>query len=227
MASEEWDDLPIRAQVAVVGRILARAGLVHAFGHVSARSPNGLVMTPVFPPLAALVETDVRVLAPDTSPLDGKRRGVPLEAPMHAAIYAARPDVTAICRIHGRAAAAWATHPEPPPLLHGFGGIVEPVAMWPDPDLVADETAAHGVAAALGPGLAILLRGTGGLAVGRDLAEAAARAWCLEDRCAIAERAAGSGVPFSLEDLARRSRWYDAETSRLWSWLLATYGGDS
>ncbi len=223
MTGEGWEGLSARARVAVVARILARAGLVHAFGHVSARTQDGLVITPVFPPLGALAETDVRVLAADGSPLDGERRGVPLEAPMHAAIYAARPDVSGICRIHGSAAAAWAARPEPPPLLHGFGGVVEPVAMWPDPDLIADTTGATGVATALGVGPAILLRGNGGLAVGRDLAEATARAWCLEDRCEVADRAGGTGVPFSHDELARRNRWYDAETARLWAWLLATY----
>ncbi len=224
MDAATFASLSTRGQVSVVARILARAGLVHAFGHVSARTPDGLAITPVFPPLGALGEDDVRSLGPDATPRDA-RPGVPLEAPMHAAIYAARPDVAAICRIHGRAAAAWAARPEPPPLLHGFGGVVEPVAMWPDPDLIADATLAAGVAAALGDGPAILLRANGGLAVGADLAEAAARAWCLEDRCEVAERAGGAGTPFSADELARRNRWYGPETARLWGWLLATHGG--
>lgn len=224
MTGDGWDGLSTCGRVVVVARILARAGLVHAFGHVSARTPDGLAITPVFPPLGSLAESDVRNLAADGSPLDDERRGVPLEAPMHAAVYATRPDVAAICRIHGHAVAAWAARAEPPPLLHGFGGIVEPVAMWPDPDLIADGAAADRVAAALGAGPAILLRGNGGLAVGQDLSEAAARAWCLEDRCEVAQRADGAGIPFSPDELARRNRWYEAETARLWAWLLATYG---
>lgn len=223
MTGEGWDLLAPRARVATVARILARAGLVHAFGHVSARTDDGLLLTPIAPPLWGIAAEDVRALDPDGSPTDGDRRLVPLEAPMHAAVYRARPDVGAICRIHGRAAAAWATRSEPPPLLHGFGGIVEPVAMWPHPDLVSDAAAGAGVAAALGDAPAILLSGNGGFAVGRDLTEAAARAWCLEDRCEVAERAGSVGVPFSADDLARRSRWYGKETARLWTWLLATY----
>lgn len=224
MTPEAWAGLDPAARVAAVARILARAGLVHAFGHVSTRTPDGFLLTPVVPPLGVVGGADVHPLGPDGVTLDGDRRLVPLEAPMHAAVYAARPDVHAICRIHGRAAAAWAARPEPPPLLHGFGGIVEPVAMWPDPDLIADAAAGAGVAAALGDRPAILLRGNGGLTVGRDLAEAAARAWCLEDRCEVAERVAGAGVPFSADELVRRNRWYGKEAARLWVWLLGTYG---
>jgi len=225
MTPEAWAALEPAARVATVAGILARAGLVHAFGHVSERTADGFLLTPVVPPLGALGAADVRPLGPDGAPLDGDRSRVPLEAPMHAAIYAARPDVHAVCRIHGRAAAAWSARAEPPPLLHGFGGVVEPVSMWPDADLIADAQAGAGVAATLGAGPAILLRGNGGLAVGQDLAEAAARAWCLEDRCEVAERTAGAGIPFSADELARRNRWYAKETVRLWTWLLGTYCG--
>ena len=224
MTPEAWADLGPGARVAAVAQILSRARLVHGFGHVSVRTPAGFLLTPVSPPLGKVGAKDICPLGADGAPLDGDGRLVPLEAPMHAAVYAARPDVGAICRIHGRAAAAWSVRREPPPLLHGFGGIVEPVAIWADPDLIADAAAGSGVAATLAEAPAILLRGNGGLTVGASLPEAAARAWCLEDRCEIAERTAGAGIPFSADELARRSRWYVKETARLWTWLLGTYG---
>jgi hypothetical protein len=59
--------------------------------------------------------------------------------------------------------------------------------------------------------------------VGATLGEATARAWCLEDRCAVAERTDGHGRPFTDEELARRQRWFDAEARRLWAWLQAAY----
>lgn len=225
---EPWADrggaATVQADVAMAARILARAGLVHAFGHVSARSGAEVMLTPTRPPLPTLQAADVIRLRLRGTVSHGDPSRLPLEAPMHLAIYRGRPDVNAIARVHGSALAAWAARGVPPPMLHGFGAIVEPVAAWTDPDLIADEIAAGAVAAALGATAAIVLRGNGGLAVGTTLAEAAARAWCLEDRCAVAERAGDHGVPLSQDEFERRRRWFGPETSRLWAWLQATYG---
>jgi ribulose-5-phosphate 4-epimerase/fuculose-1-phosphate aldolase len=70
-------------------------------------------------------------------------------------------------------------------------------------------------AAVLGTAPAMLLAGNGGLAVGADLDQALARAWCLEDRCRVALAAGDRGRPLAPEALARRRRWYEAETARL------------
>jgi len=174
------------AEVAAVARTLARMGFVHAFGHVTCRSPGGVLLTPTSSPLATLDPGDVLELDRAGRLLHGAAARLPLEAPMHLAIYARREDVGAVCRAHAPATAAWACTGTPPPLLHGFGGMVEPVAVWDDPDLIASEQAAAEVAATLGEAPALLLRGNGGLTVGATLDEALVRAWCLEDRCRIA-----------------------------------------
>jgi HCOMODA/2-hydroxy-3-carboxy-muconic semialdehyde decarboxylase len=156
--------------------------------------------------------------------LRGAAGVVPLEAPLHLGVYAARPEVGAVCRLHGPAVAACATTGAAPPLLHGFGGMVEPVAFWDDPHLVTGEAGAAGVAAVLGTAPAMLLAGNGGLTVGADLDQALARAWCLEDRCRVALAAGDRGRPLASEALARRRHWYDAETARLARWLRHTTG---
>jgi HCOMODA/2-hydroxy-3-carboxy-muconic semialdehyde decarboxylase len=215
----------LAADVALVTRVLSRLGLVHAFGHVSARSVGGRVLvTPTFPPLADLEAGDLLELDAGGRVVRGEAGRRPLEAPLHLAVYAARPDVGAICRLHGPAVAAYASTGTAPPLLHGFGGIVEPVAFWDDPDLVAAEPAGGLVAAALGSASAMLLAGNGGLTVGADLDQALARAWCLEDRCRVALAAGDRGRPLDPEALGRRRRWYGAETARLARWLRATAG---
>jgi ribulose-5-phosphate 4-epimerase/fuculose-1-phosphate aldolase len=244
----------LAADVALVARALARLGFVHAFGHVSARAvdsrahlssgsasvplrgasqpeggrrraPGGSVLlTPTFPPLGELAAGDVLELDRTGRVLRGVARNRPLEAPLHLAIYAARADVGAVCRLHGPAVAASATLGAVPPLLHGFGGMVEPVAGWDDPDLVTDRPVAGRVAAALGDAPAMLLAGNGGLTVGAHLDQALARAWCLEDRCRVALAAGDRGRPLPPEALERRRRWYDAETARLARWLRAAGG---
>ncbi len=213
----------LSAELAATARILARAGLVHAFGHVSARTDGGCAITPTYPPLIGLAAADVIELDGSGAVVRGDRERLPLEAPMHISIYRRRRDVGAIARIHGGALAAWAARLGPPPLLHGFGGIVEPLAFWADPDLITDAVAGDALAATLGDARAVVLRGNGGLAVAGALGEAAARAWCLEDRCSVAERADGRGKPFSGDELVRRRRWFDAEERRLWAWMQLAY----
>jgi HCOMODA/2-hydroxy-3-carboxy-muconic semialdehyde decarboxylase len=209
------------AEVAAAARVLARLGFVGAFGHVSARGPDGagVLLTPTSPPLAALQPGDLLALDADGHPPPGQAGRTPIEAPMHVAVYAGRRDVGAICRIHAPATAAWASTGATPPLLHGFGGMVEPVAVWDDPDLIATRAVASRVATALGDAPALLLRGNGGLAVGATLDEALARAWCLEDRCRLALAVGDRARPLTRAELERRSRWYGAETARLAAWL--------
>jgi HCOMODA/2-hydroxy-3-carboxy-muconic semialdehyde decarboxylase len=266
------------ADVALVARVLSRLGLVHAFGHVSARASAGpvggsagpagavdsrehpvsgsatlpyrgasqpeagvppaptrqagpppvasrtVLLTPTFPPLGEVAAGDVLELDQGGRVLRGAAGVVPLEAPLHLGVYAARSDVGAVCRLHGPAMAAFAATGAGPPLLHGFGGMVEPVAFWDDPDLVTGEPGAAGVAAVLGTAPAMLLAGNGGLTVGADLDQALARAWCLEDRCRVALAVGGRGRPLAPEALARRRHWYEAETARLARWLRHTAG---
>jgi HCOMODA/2-hydroxy-3-carboxy-muconic semialdehyde decarboxylase len=206
--------------VALVARVLARLGFVHAFGHVSARSTPGAVDSPARPGRVG-VERD-RVGGGDGWVLVTPT--FPPQAPLHLAVYAAQPGVGAICRLHGPPVAAFGATGAALPLLHGFGGMVEPVAFWADPDLVAAEPAAGRVAAALGSAPAMLLAANGGLTVGTDLDQALARAWCLEDRCRVALAAGDRGRPLDPEALGRRRRWYNAETVRLARWLRATAG---
>jgi HCOMODA/2-hydroxy-3-carboxy-muconic semialdehyde decarboxylase len=248
------DTTRLAAEVAQVARVLARLGLVHAFGHVSARAvdnrepgirrsatlphrgtrhrtgpvPRGagrVLLTPTFPPLGELQAGDVLELDPDGRVVGGDAEHRPLEAPLHLAVYAARPDVGAVCRTHGPAVVAVGATGTAPPLLHGFGGMVEPVAVWDDPDLVAGDQVAGRVAGVLGAAPALLLRGNGGLTVGADLDQALARAWCLEDRCRVALAAGGRARPLTPEELDRRRRWYHAETVRLARWLRRAGGG--
>jgi HCOMODA/2-hydroxy-3-carboxy-muconic semialdehyde decarboxylase len=209
------------AEVAAAARVLAGLGFVHAFGHVSARGPDGagVLLTPTSPPLGTLTAGDLLALDADGRPPRGQAARMPIEAPMHLAVYAGRSDVSAICRIHAPATAAWASTGAVPPLLHGFGGMVEPVAVWDDPGLIATEAMARRVAAVLGDTPALLLRGNGGLIVGATLDEALARAWCLEDRCRLALAVGDRARPLTRAELERRRRWYGAETARLAAWL--------
>ena len=193
------------AGVAEVARIVSRAGLVEAFGHVSARSGDRFLITPTRP-LGGTTESDVLEIDAEGRPV-GEAEDVPLEAALHAAVYAAREDVGAIVRTHSPAAVAAGASGEVPPLVHGLGGLAGEVAICDRIDLVSDAGAGEQVAGALGPASNLLLRGNGSFSVGTDLAEAAVKALYLEERCLVG----GQTKPdrqFDEAQLAARSRWF-------------------
>jgi ribulose-5-phosphate 4-epimerase/fuculose-1-phosphate aldolase len=83
-------------------RILGHEGILDAYGHVSARDPGSgsgagafLLSRARAPQLVQ--EADLLEFATDGEPLAGGGRPLYLERYIHAAIYAARPDVGAVC----------------------------------------------------------------------------------------------------------------------------------
>lgn len=208
----------VAEEVARVARVLAAAGLVEAFGHVSARISSSDFAISSTRPLHRCRPEDVHVLGV----AEGEHAGtVPLEAPLHAAIYRARDDVAAICRFHGLATAAWSARDASPPRLHGLGLMAGEVAWCPDSNLVTDRAAAARAVAALGEADCLILRANGALATGPGLERAAVRAFFLEQRCRVALDAAGRGRPLSQEEIRARSRWTEAEAGRAWTWLAS------
>ncbi|MDO8211863.1 class II aldolase/adducin family protein [Conexibacter sp. CPCC 206217] len=212
------------AAVARVARVLAGAGLVGAFGHVSARAVggDGFLLTST-DPLASHAEASVHLLDVAGAPVSaGDNGGVPLEAPLHAAIYAARADVGAICRTHSPAAVVWGVRATVPPLLHGLGGLAGNVVSWTaDDDLVTTTAAAQEAAAALGTADCLLIRANGSVVTGATLEQATVRAWFLEERARVAlEAGPDAVVPTGVD---ARSRHHAAEEARAWRWLEETW----
>lgn len=202
-------------EVARAARLLARAGLVEGFGHVSARTDGGFVITSTAP-LAGMRPSDVAPAgAPDR----------PLETPLHAAVYRARPDVAAICRTHSPAAVAWGARGQVPPVVHGLGGLSGTIAAGPDTDLVVDADAGDAAAAALGEADILLPRANGAVCTGESLRVALVRAWFLEERARVALDAGPSARPLDDDELRARSRHFPAETARAWQWLAVRYPG--
>ena len=212
------------AEVAEAARIITGAGLVEAFGHVSARDGEGFLLTATRP-LGAAGRDDVHQLDPEGRAPEGAD-DVPLEAPMHAAVYAARADVNAICRTHSPAAVRAGARGETPPLTHGLGGLAGEVAISGRTDLVTDRAAGEEIAEDLGNANCLLIRGNGSIATGRSLAEAVVRARYLEERCLVSEGMKPADG-WEADLLEPRARWFEKETTRAWAWLRWRYGGDS
>ncbi len=148
---------------------------------------------------------------------------LPLEAPLHAAVYAARPDIGAICRTHSPAAVRAGARAEVPPLTHGLGGLSGEIRLCERIDLVTDAGAGREIAVALGGADCLLIRANGAIATGADLAGAVVRARYLEERCELSADAP-DGAAIGTRELESRSVWFDQERARAWAWMRWRYG---
>ncbi|GAA2778542.1 class II aldolase/adducin family protein [Crossiella cryophila] len=203
--------------------VLAHAGLVSAFGHVSALREDGQLLITPPRPLGSLSPADrAMVIAPEATELP---EGTPREAWIHLAIYRARPDVRAICRAQPETATALASADLPIRPLHGQGAFLgTEVPVFPDVALVRDRERAESLATALGASPALLLRGNGAVTVGADLGSAVARMWLLESSARInARAAAGRPRPLTQDE---QDAWRVTESEllgRLWTHLRTDY----
>jgi len=209
----------IRNDVATVARAFSRLDYVHAFGHVSRRLDQTLLITPTRPPLVALHGRDIIEVDLEGGVVSGDAKARPIEVFLHIGIYKARADVAAICRTHAPFASVWPAEGKAPPIQHGFGGIVGDVAAYDFTDLIHNSEEGTRAAKALGNANGLMLRGNGVATVGRTLAEAAVRMWSLEELFTQASRQGVYSAPFSPDELAARARWYAAESERVWTWL--------
>ncbi|HEY7256390.1 MAG TPA: class II aldolase/adducin family protein [Solirubrobacterales bacterium] len=211
-----------REAVASAARLLAAAGLVEGFGHVSVRAPEGFLITAT-DPLGSAAEARVHAIAA-TGEAEPEAEGVPIEAPLHAAVYSARPDVAAICRTHSPAMVAFGARGEVPPLFHGLGGLAGEVRLHPATGLIASREAGEDAVGSLGVADCLILRANGGIATGPDIGRACVRAYFLEERCKVALAAGPAAVELSDADTAARSRWFAPEAARAWRWLQWRFG---
>jgi len=213
-----------RGGVAAASRLISRAGLVGSFGHVSARVDGGFMISSTRPLVAARPEQVVE--ADSNGVVSEGTSNVPIEIPMHAAIYRSRGDVGAVCRTHSPAAVVAGAAGWIPPVTHGLGGLSGEVRFCGYSDLVSIPETADEVASDLDQASCLLLRGNGSVIVGKDLSDAIVRAWYLEERCQVSQQVPEDKA-FSEEELELRSKWFDRESERAWAWLWQEYGKES
>jgi ribulose-5-phosphate 4-epimerase/fuculose-1-phosphate aldolase len=206
--------------VVAAARFLAAADLVDAFGHVSARSGEGILITPARP-LSDVAGGDLVALDPGSGELPP---GAPKEAWIHVAVYDARPDVQAVCRAQPPSVLAAGVSGTAIRALHGQGAFAgREVPVLDDARLVRDRGSGRRLAEALGSEHALVMRGNGAVTVGSGPGIAAARMHVLEAsaRINLAAAAAG-GKPRQLSD-DEFDAWTDVSDEilgRLWAHLL-------
>ncbi len=197
----------IKKNLITACRILSSEGLVHGFGHVSARIPDSdlFLLTPRVS-LALVKEKDLLLLNPRGEVVAGSSPA-PFEAPLHTAIFNGRAEVRAIARIHGRRANIFSVTERKIEPVHNHGSFFAGgVPLFPKTDLISTQKLGQEVVAALGKGPAILLRGNGQVTVGRSIAEAVMMAIYLEEAAEMLYGALqlGTPIPLTSEESALR-----------------------
>jgi HCOMODA/2-hydroxy-3-carboxy-muconic semialdehyde decarboxylase len=185
----------------MAARALGRHGLVHAYGHCSARIDAG----------------HFRVCAPVPMGM----MGVLGEVRLHREIYRARPDVAGVVRSMPPQLMALSTLRRTPKIRHGFGAYFYPgIPLWDDPQLIRDDGAAVELAGLLGQGRAVMMRGNGLIVAGASLEEAVVLTWYAEDaaRVELAVQSA-EGPVFDAGEAAKRAVWSGRIMERMWDFL--------
>jgi HCOMODA/2-hydroxy-3-carboxy-muconic semialdehyde decarboxylase len=210
--------VPVAAEVASAARALARHHLVSAYGHVSARVGEAMLITP--PCALGDVGQDALVSVPlDATSLPA---GTPPEAWAHLALYRARADVSAVVRAMPPSAFAASSAIASVPVLHGqTAWLGDAVPVHPRANLLRSSELAEAMAQSLGTAHAVLLRGNGALTAGESPGIAMARMYLLEVACRVWLDAARAGTPqlLSAEEVAA---WQDTSAQllpRLWHFL--------
>jgi len=207
-------------QVRLAARALASAGLVHAFGHCSARldADRFLVCAPL--PMGRISDEPGHIV-----PLDGSLPdGVLGEVRIHREIYRRRPEVEGICRIMPPALMALSVAGLVPAPRHGIGAYFGRVPLWNDPRLLRDDAASAALADMIGDAPALVMRGNGAVVVGESLPQAVTLSWFLEDAARVEQsvRAAGLDVEaarLSPEEIEARQIWSGGVVERMWRHL--------
>jgi HCOMODA/2-hydroxy-3-carboxy-muconic semialdehyde decarboxylase len=175
-------DAVLCGEVAEAARVLARLGLVTAFGHVSARAGDSMLITPAADLAGVTAASVIEVpLAARLLPA-----GAPAEAWAHLALYRARPDAAAIARAQPPAAFAVAAVATVMVPVYGQAAwLGESVPVHGDAALLRSADRAERAASCLPAGEALLLRGNGALTLGADPGLAVARMWLLAAACDV------------------------------------------
>ena len=211
----------LRGEVAEAARVLARLGLVTAFGHVSARAGESMLITPAAD-LAGVIAASVIEVPRAAVVLPA---GVPAEAWAHLALYRARPDAAAIARAQPGGAFAVAAVVTTMVPLHGQAAwLGESVPVYDDAALLRSPDQAERAASCLPAGEALLLRGNGALTLGATPGLAVARMWLLAAACdvylaALSTSGASPVTPLSAGEIASWRAVGGELLPRLWEHL--------
>jgi len=193
-------------------RMLERAGYIDHNGHASARRDSGaFYINSGVSVRGALTAEDIVTVDLDGTLVEGTARP-PLEFHIHSEIYRARPDVQAVMHTHPQ----WSTfltmtgtRYQP---VYAQGVLLGDIPLMNTPLSVNTKQTGEQLAAALGPGPAVLLKAHGVVVVGADIVECFALAAYVEENAYRQYMAMQIGDPYVFSEAEQK-----ASREKLWS----------
>ncbi len=185
----------VRRELTLANHILAREGFLVGLGHISARHPDdpgrfilSRALAPNLVSVSDLHEFDLDGNLVGGSDIQGYGERV-----IHAAVYAARPDVNCVCHGHPIDLIPFCNVGQPPkPVTHVGGMLGSVIPVWDNRDdfgdtqiIVVKMEEAQSMARALGPNRIMLLRRHGAVVVGNNVRETVFRSIVLRDNARI------------------------------------------
>jgi ribulose-5-phosphate 4-epimerase/fuculose-1-phosphate aldolase len=166
------DPNALRRDLAIANRILAREGVVDAYGHVSIRHPNDktrfFLSRSLSPELVK--PEDLMEFGLDGEVIDKADKRQPyLERFIHAAVYEVRPEIVSVVHNHSPKVVPFSVTRTPlRPLIHVAGAMGTTIPVWDIRDkfgdtnlLVANMEQGRDMTRALAKNTVVLMRGHG------------------------------------------------------------------
>ena len=193
----------------IANRILAREGVVDAFGHISVRHPENpehfLLSRSRAPEL--ITRDDIMEFTMDGEPVDPRGRMPYGERFIHAGALEARPDVNSVVHNHSQEVIPFGVTKTTPlrAIAHACAPIGASIPTWDIRDkfgdgdmLVVNMDQGRDLARALGNNTSTLMRGHGCVVVGRNIKEAVNAAVYLQVNARLQLQALQLGEPIYL-----------------------------
>jgi HCOMODA/2-hydroxy-3-carboxy-muconic semialdehyde decarboxylase len=210
------------SRIRVAARTLAKAGLVHAYGHCSARLGEHQFLVSPPKPLGLVTKHDAPVIVSTTGKLPV---GALPEVIAHQHIYRCRAELGGVVRFQSPHVMALSALGRTPRALHGLGAYFAPCPpLHSDPRLVRDDSSAAALAERMGGARAIIMRGNGAITAGASVEEAVALAWYLEDAARVEMAVLSTGLEphvFTKEEVRDRAIDVGSMLLRMWNWMSA------
>lgn len=224
--------------VALANRILAREGVMDAFGHVSIRHPTNPERFFLARSVAPELVTEADVLEYDLTgePVTPTKLALYSERVIHSVLYRMRPDVNAICHHHAPSMMPFCLADLKLRVVTQLGATIgKIVPLWDQRDefganshLVTREVEAMSLATSLASNNLVLMRRHGATVIGASLRELVFRSIysCRDADLQLRALAYGNISAFTDQEIALAEKFPEATLVRAWDYWRSRLSDD-